>query len=366
MSVAAPVVALFDMDRTLVDTHTAKLYVRYQRDLGEIGPLQTLRTSYWLFQYTLGVINAEQVAMHVLESYRGKTDDWLQERCQRWFQSHVRQWISSIGRARVREQQLIGERGLAHAREERALARTERVVSHGARQRRVQLQLACSERLDRVSIEQGERLALFREQNLELAQHALGWMRSRGVAHSPWSMMRWATSCASNFKAPDESAARRRSTLARSTLGSASASARAASEIETRAALSELVEVALVTNNGMAVFPGTFFYNALPTLTSVLPTSGDWRGGTVAQVRGTGFVLSSGINEVFFGSKKATNLVVKSDTLLTCRVPSGTPGTTVTVLLRNPNGSASLCRRSNRRRWPVSRRSRCATSCASR
>jgi HAD superfamily hydrolase (TIGR01490 family) len=103
MSVIAPVVALFDMDRTLVDTHTAKLYVRYQRDLGEIGPLETLRTSYWLLQYTFGVINAEQVAMHVLEGYRGKTDEWLRERCRRWFQSHVREWISSVGRARVRE-----------------------------------------------------------------------------------------------------------------------------------------------------------------------------------------------------------------------------------------------------------------------
>lgn len=103
MSVIAPVVALFDMDRTLVDTHTAKLYVRYQRDLGEIGPLQALRTSYWLLQYTIGVINAEQVALHVLEGYRGKTDEWLRERCRSWFQSHVREWISSVGRARVRE-----------------------------------------------------------------------------------------------------------------------------------------------------------------------------------------------------------------------------------------------------------------------
>ncbi len=104
----------------------------------------------------------------------------------------------------------------------------------------------------------------------------------------------------------------------------------------------ELVEVAVVTNNGQAVYAGQYFFNALPTLTSVLPTSGDWRGGTVAQIRGTGFFLSTGINEIFFGAKKATNLSVKSDTLLTCRVPSGTPGTRVSVLLRNPNGSASL------------------------
>ena len=103
MSVNAPVVALFDMDRTLVDTHTAKLYVRFQRELGEIGAFEAMRTSYWLFQYTIGIIDAKQVALHVLEGYRGKRDAWLVERCQRWFQSHVRGCVSSIGRARVRE-----------------------------------------------------------------------------------------------------------------------------------------------------------------------------------------------------------------------------------------------------------------------
>ena len=100
---AAPVVALFDMDRTLIDTHTAKLYIRFQRDLGEVGAFEALRTSYWLLQYTIGVIDAKQVALHVLQGYRGKSNAWLTERCQGWFQSHVREHISSIGRARVRE-----------------------------------------------------------------------------------------------------------------------------------------------------------------------------------------------------------------------------------------------------------------------
>jgi HAD superfamily hydrolase (TIGR01490 family) len=103
MVAAAPVVALFDMDRTLIDTHTAKLYVRFQRDLGEIGVFDTLRTTYWLLQYTFGVIDAKQVALRVSQGYRGKSNAWLNERCQRWFQSHVRERISSIGRARVRE-----------------------------------------------------------------------------------------------------------------------------------------------------------------------------------------------------------------------------------------------------------------------
>lgn len=96
------------MDRTLIDTHTAQLYTRFQRDLGEIGLLETLRNSYWLLQYTVGVINAEEVAQHVLASYRGKTDAWLTERCEGWFESHVLQRVSVLGRARVQEHQQLG------------------------------------------------------------------------------------------------------------------------------------------------------------------------------------------------------------------------------------------------------------------
>jgi len=101
-------VALFDMDRTLVDVHTAKLYLRLQRELGEIGVWEALRSSYWLLQYGFGWIKAERVALHLLADYRGRPEEWLRERCRLWFQSHVRVWISSVGRVRVREHQAAG------------------------------------------------------------------------------------------------------------------------------------------------------------------------------------------------------------------------------------------------------------------
>jgi HAD superfamily hydrolase (TIGR01490 family) len=101
-------VALFDMDCTLVDVHTAKLYLRFQRELGEIGAIETVRSSYWLLQYSMGMVNAEHVALRVLEGYRGKSEVWLRERCQRWFGSHVLERVSVIGRERVREYQLAG------------------------------------------------------------------------------------------------------------------------------------------------------------------------------------------------------------------------------------------------------------------
>ncbi|HEX6882807.1 MAG TPA: IPT/TIG domain-containing protein [Planctomycetota bacterium] len=104
----------------------------------------------------------------------------------------------------------------------------------------------------------------------------------------------------------------------------------------------QLVEVAVVTNNGKALYPGTFFYNALPTLTSLTPDNGNWRGGTIIQVRGSGFLVPGGTTEVFFGGKRASAHSVKSDTLLTCRTPAGTAATVVPVTVRTPNGEATL------------------------
>ena len=66
----------------------------------------------------------------------------------------------------------------------------------------------------------------------------------------------------------------------------------------------QLVDVAVIDNNGKGSYPGTFLYNAVPTLTSILPTTGDWHGGTIVQVRGSGFLLTSGVDDISFGASR--------------------------------------------------------------
>ena len=46
--------AMFDMDRTLLEVETASLYVRYQRQIGEATLVDLLRTLGWVAQYTFG------------------------------------------------------------------------------------------------------------------------------------------------------------------------------------------------------------------------------------------------------------------------------------------------------------------------
>lgn len=58
-------------------------------------------------------------------------------------------------------------------------------------------------------------------------------------------------------------------------------------------------------------------------VTDVSPTHGDLAGGTVVTLTGTGF---TGATSVLFGSTEATDIVVASDTSLTCIAPAHAVG----------------------------------------
>lgn len=93
--------ALFDMDRTLLSTTTAMLYTRYRRDRGEIGLGTVAKVGFWLLQYTFGVVDADKVARHVLEEFRGRADSSLQAETDDWFKSYVLEHVRKSGRAAV-------------------------------------------------------------------------------------------------------------------------------------------------------------------------------------------------------------------------------------------------------------------------
>jgi HAD superfamily hydrolase (TIGR01490 family) len=101
--------ALFDMDRTLVREHTARLYTRYQRDLGELSVWRYLRNSVWLVQYTLGRINAEHVAQLALQDVVGRSEAWMRERCAHWFAHNIEREITDAARRAVKEHQARGD-----------------------------------------------------------------------------------------------------------------------------------------------------------------------------------------------------------------------------------------------------------------
>jgi HAD superfamily hydrolase (TIGR01490 family) len=101
--------ALFDMDRTLVATDTASLYVRYRRDEGQAGVADVARTAWWLLQYTLGVIDAERVAERALRDYAGKREAWMEQTCRDWFRRYVLPHVSRLGREAVEHHRRAGD-----------------------------------------------------------------------------------------------------------------------------------------------------------------------------------------------------------------------------------------------------------------
>jgi HAD superfamily hydrolase (TIGR01490 family) len=101
--------ALFDMDRTLVRRETASLYVRYRVDVGEASWSDLLRTLYWVAQYTVGVLDAQKVALIVLAEVRGMHETVLASRCEDWFPRYVERHIADAGRDAVRRHQQAGD-----------------------------------------------------------------------------------------------------------------------------------------------------------------------------------------------------------------------------------------------------------------
>lgn len=101
--------ALFDMDRTLLSANTALLYTRYRRDRGEIGWASMLRVLYWLAKYTLGVIDAEKVALSALREYTGRAERELLDNSELWFRDYVLQYVRDAGRAVVERHRAAGD-----------------------------------------------------------------------------------------------------------------------------------------------------------------------------------------------------------------------------------------------------------------
>jgi HAD superfamily hydrolase (TIGR01490 family) len=101
--------ALFDMDRTLVRKDTATLYTRYRRDIGEATWRDGLQVAWWVMRYTVGVIDAQRVALEALQGFRGKREDWMISSCEDWFRDYVVPHVAQAGRDAVTRHREAGD-----------------------------------------------------------------------------------------------------------------------------------------------------------------------------------------------------------------------------------------------------------------
>lgn len=83
------IAAFFDLDRTLIDVNSAKLYARHEHRQGRISTWQLVESFYWMALYHLSFINMERAYNKALAHYRGLPDEVLDARTIQWFHEQV-------------------------------------------------------------------------------------------------------------------------------------------------------------------------------------------------------------------------------------------------------------------------------------
>ncbi len=82
-------VAFFDLDHTILDTSSARLYIRYLYKKGEIGRWDLTRGVFFSVLHRLGLFATDDVIKKWVMKYRGKSERETFEHTDAWFQEYV-------------------------------------------------------------------------------------------------------------------------------------------------------------------------------------------------------------------------------------------------------------------------------------
>jgi HAD superfamily hydrolase (TIGR01490 family) len=100
--------ALFDMDRTLLDTSSALLYVRYLRRIGKIGRRGVAQVIGWMLLERLGLLDMQRLVERLVVATSGDSEPELRRLCDSWFAEDVLAHVTERGRQRLAEHQAQG------------------------------------------------------------------------------------------------------------------------------------------------------------------------------------------------------------------------------------------------------------------
>jgi putative phosphoserine phosphatase/1-acylglycerol-3-phosphate O-acyltransferase len=104
------IAAFFDMDRTILNDSSGKLYVRYLLKTGRIGALEGIRIGWWILAYMLGFIEFPQAMTRMLVMASGEEEGPLWEETARWFEEWVAPHITEGAVQRIAEHRAQGHR----------------------------------------------------------------------------------------------------------------------------------------------------------------------------------------------------------------------------------------------------------------
>jgi HAD superfamily hydrolase (TIGR01490 family) len=102
------VAALFDLDKTLLDTSSAQLYARYMYRHGQMGRWELARVVWWGILSRFGRLDMRDLIPRLLADAAGDDEQEMRQLCDRWFDEDVLPHVTERGRHRVAEHQAQG------------------------------------------------------------------------------------------------------------------------------------------------------------------------------------------------------------------------------------------------------------------
>lgn len=104
------VAAFFDMDRTILNDSSGRLYLRYLNQSGQIGPRQWPRIAWWLLCYLLRLIDFPHAMARMLVVSSGREEESLRQELDTWFEEWVAPHITADAVRRIEEHRASGHR----------------------------------------------------------------------------------------------------------------------------------------------------------------------------------------------------------------------------------------------------------------
>jgi len=102
------VAALFDLDRTLLDTSSGQLYARFRYRQGEMRRRELVWAGWWSLLGSLGILDMEAIIPRLLAEATGQDEEEMRRSCDLWFAEDVIPHITERGKRRVEEHQARG------------------------------------------------------------------------------------------------------------------------------------------------------------------------------------------------------------------------------------------------------------------
>lgn len=100
--------ALFDLDKTLLDTSSGQLYARYLYGRGQMRRAEVLRVAWWSLLNRLGMLDMKDLIPRLLADAAGDDEAEMRRLCNAWFLEDVRPHIAEAGQRCVARHQAQG------------------------------------------------------------------------------------------------------------------------------------------------------------------------------------------------------------------------------------------------------------------